>query len=80
MAEPMQPMGMMAPPPEMEMEDEAAPESPLTPEETQEVQSLVDSSPALAKFIEAIASVDPMEFGINLMGGAEQAPPQPPVM
>ena len=82
MAEPMGQgqMGMMAPPPEMDMGNEAAPENPLTPEETQEVQSLVDSSPALVKFIDAIASIDPMEFGINLSGGNTQTPPQPPVM
>lgn len=75
-------VGMMAPPEDMMMEEETMGDSPLSPEETQEVQSLVDSSPALAKFIDAIASVNPMDWGISTTGATEEpmAPQQPPMM
>ena len=76
-------MGMMAPPEDIMMDEGVVEEefvNPLAPEEVEEVQSLVDNSPALAKFIDEIAAVDPMDYGISVMGtempmeGVEETP------
>lgn len=85
MAEPIMMEGMMAPPmgEDPMMEDEGELEPQLAPEEVEEIQSLVDSSPALAKFIDMIAKEDPMEYGISTAGTAPEmgmggeAPPMP---
>jgi hypothetical protein len=64
-------LGMMAQPADMDMGMEEPMEPTLLPEEVDEIQAMVDSSPALAKFIDMIAKEDPMEYGISTGGGGE---------